>query len=143
MQPQTTDEGWLFAWLLRNAGRAAGFRRELTASTVPKPQPDTEPEFGFNSLWELVGADEKAKYDADIDAASAATSNELQLIVDGLPDEQRRLLVTHVNDGPTYKEIATNFGLDPRYVLREVTAASARIRETAGLRCLGSEGSKS
>jgi RNA polymerase sigma-70 factor (ECF subfamily) len=48
--------------------------------------------------------------------------------LDALPNRQGVILLMHVNDGLTYKEIAKELGLTYRLVLRELTRAYAKLR---------------
>jgi RNA polymerase sigma factor (sigma-70 family) len=49
--------------------------------------------------------------------------------VDRLPSRQREILLLHVNDGLTYKQIADLYGLTYRIVLRDLTRAYSALRE--------------
>lgn len=48
--------------------------------------------------------------------------------VDKLPPRQRAILLLHVNEGLTYKQIAQRLGLTYRIVLRELTRAYSTLR---------------
>lgn len=52
----------------------------------------------------------------------------LQAAVDSLPRRQRKVLLLHVNEGLTYKQIAEREGLTYRVVLRDLTRAYSRLR---------------
>lgn len=49
-------------------------------------------------------------------------------VVDELKPRQRLILLMHVNDGLTYKQIAQRLGLTYRIVLRDLTAAYSTLR---------------
>lgn len=49
-------------------------------------------------------------------------------VVDTLPPRQRQILLMHVNDKMTYKQIAQHLGITYRIVLRDLTNAYATIR---------------
>jgi RNA polymerase sigma-70 factor (ECF subfamily) len=55
-------------------------------------------------------------------------SKHLQTAVDRLPKRQREVLLLHVNDGLTYKEIADRLNVTYRIVLRDLTRAYATLR---------------
>ncbi len=55
-------------------------------------------------------------------------SNQLQAAVDQLPQRQREVLLLHVNEGLTYKQIADRLGVTYRIVLRDLTRAYASLR---------------
>ncbi|MBM0108663.1 RNA polymerase sigma factor [Steroidobacter sp. S1-65] len=55
-------------------------------------------------------------------------SNHLQSAVDQLPQRQREVLLLHVNEGLTYKQIADRLGVTYRIVLRDLTRAYASLR---------------
>lgn len=52
----------------------------------------------------------------------------LQNAVDRLPSRQRQVLLLHVNEGLTYKQIADRLGVTYRIVLRDLTRAYASLR---------------
>lgn len=52
----------------------------------------------------------------------------LQSAVDRLPKRQRQVLLLHVNEGLTYKQIADRLGVTYRIVLRDLTRAYASLR---------------
>lgn len=52
----------------------------------------------------------------------------LQNAVDQLPKRQRQVLLLHVNEGLTYKQIADRLGVTYRMVLRDLTRAYASLR---------------
>jgi RNA polymerase sigma factor (sigma-70 family) len=55
-------------------------------------------------------------------------SKHLQNVVAGLPVRQRQVLLLHVNEGLTYKQIADHLGVTYRIVLRDLTRAYASLR---------------
>ena len=55
-------------------------------------------------------------------------SKHLQSAVDRLPKRQREVLLLHVNDGLTYKQIADRLGVTYRIVLRDLTRAYGALR---------------
>lgn len=55
-------------------------------------------------------------------------SKNLQNAVNRLPKRQREVLLLHVNEGLTYKEIADRLGVTYRIVLRDLTRAYAALR---------------
>lgn len=55
-------------------------------------------------------------------------SKHLQTAVDRLPKRQREVLLLHVNEGLTYKEIADRLNVTYRIVLRDLTRAYATLR---------------
>jgi RNA polymerase sigma factor (sigma-70 family) len=60
-------------------------------------------------------------------ARSRATEY-VQAAVDRLPPRQREVLLLHVNEGLTYKQIAQQRGLTYRIVLRDLTRAYSTLR---------------
>lgn len=52
----------------------------------------------------------------------------LQNAVNQLPKRQRQVLLLHVNEGLTYKQIADRLGVTYRIVLRDLTRAYASLR---------------
>jgi RNA polymerase sigma factor (sigma-70 family) len=52
----------------------------------------------------------------------------VRAVVDTLPPRQRLILLMHVNDGRTYKEVAQQLGLTYRIVLRDLTQAYSTLR---------------
>jgi len=52
----------------------------------------------------------------------------LRLVVDRLPTRQREILLLHVNDGLTYKQIAEYRGMTYEIVLRDLALAYSAIR---------------
>ena len=48
--------------------------------------------------------------------------------VQGLPTRQRRMLLLHINEGLTYKQIAARLNTTYRVVLRELTRAYSQLR---------------
>lgn len=62
-------------------------------------------------------------------AFARTRSNEyVQAAVDRLPPRQREVLLLHVNEGLTYKQIAQQRGLTYRIVLRDLTRAYSTLR---------------
>lgn len=55
-------------------------------------------------------------------------NKQIQLAVKRLPPRQREVLLLHVNDGLTYKQIAEKLGLTYRVVLRDLTRAYSQLR---------------
>lgn len=55
-------------------------------------------------------------------------SKHLQNVVSELPKRQREVLLLHVNEGLTYKQIADRLGVTYRIVLRDLTRAYASLR---------------
>lgn len=55
-------------------------------------------------------------------------SKHLQAAVNKLPKRQREVLLLHVNEGLTYKQIADRMGVTYRIVLRDLTRAYASLR---------------
>jgi RNA polymerase sigma-70 factor (ECF subfamily) len=55
-------------------------------------------------------------------------SKHLQTAVNRLPKRQREVLLLHVNEGLTYKEIAERLNVTYRIVLRDLTRAYATLR---------------
>jgi RNA polymerase sigma factor (sigma-70 family) len=53
---------------------------------------------------------------------------ELERVVNQLPPRQRQVLLDHVNEGKTYKQIAQDHGLTYRIVLRDLTKAYSTLR---------------
>ena len=45
-----------------------------------------------------------------------------------MPERQRQVLLLHVNEGLTYKQIADRLGVTYRIVLRDLTRAYASLR---------------
>lgn len=56
------------------------------------------------------------------------TNEYVQAAVDRLPPRQREVLLLHVNEGLTYKQIAQQRGLTYRIVLRDLTRAYSTLR---------------
>ena len=50
-----------------------------------------------------------------------------------LPPRQREVLLLHVNEGLTYKQITDRLGLSPRVVLRDLTRAYSQLRTQLNL----------
>lgn len=60
--------------------------------------------------------------------ARSRTNEYVQAAVDRLPPRQREVLLLHVNEGLTYKQIAQQRGLTYRIVLRDLTRAYSTLR---------------
>lgn len=60
--------------------------------------------------------------------ARTRTNEYVQAAVDRLPPRQREVLLLHVNEGLTYKQIAEAKGLTYRIVLRDLTRAYSALR---------------
>jgi len=60
--------------------------------------------------------------------ARTRTNEYVQAAVDRLPPRQREVLLLHVNEGLTYKQIAQQRGLTYRIVLRDLTRAYSQLR---------------
>jgi RNA polymerase sigma-70 factor (ECF subfamily) len=52
----------------------------------------------------------------------------MQTAVNRLPRRQREVLLLHVNEGLTYKQIAERQGLTYRVILRDLTRAYSQLR---------------
>lgn len=61
-------------------------------------------------------------------AAGIDETNYIWTAVQQLPTRQRRVLLRHIRDGRTYKEIAAERGISCRIVLRDLTRAYAALR---------------
>jgi len=64
----------------------------------------------------------------DNSVSQSRISKHLQSAVSKLPQRQREVLLLHVNDGLTYKQIADKLGLTHRIVLRDLTRAYGELR---------------
>ena len=60
--------------------------------------------------------------------AGSRASEYVQAAVDRLPPRQREILLLHVNEGLTYKQVAQLRGLTYRIVLRDLTRAYSTLR---------------
>ena len=60
--------------------------------------------------------------------AKTRANEYVQAAVDRLPPRQREVLLLHVNEGLTYKQIAQQRGLTYRIVLRDLTRAYSALR---------------
>jgi len=58
----------------------------------------------------------------------ARVSKHMQAAVNTLPKRQREVLLLHVNEGLTYKQIADRLGITYRIVLRDLTHAYGALR---------------
>lgn len=58
----------------------------------------------------------------------ARVSKHMQAAVNTLPKRQRDVLLLHVNEGLTYKQIADRLGITYRIVLRDLTHAYGALR---------------
>jgi RNA polymerase sigma factor (sigma-70 family) len=65
---------------------------------------------------------------SDSAAFQARVSKHLQGAVNTLPKRQRDVLLLHVNEGLTYKQIADRLGITYRIVLRDLTRAYGALR---------------
>ena len=61
-------------------------------------------------------------------AFQARVSKHMQGAVNTLPKRQRDVLLLHVNEGLTYKQIADRLGITYRIVLRDLTCAYGTLR---------------
>lgn len=61
-------------------------------------------------------------------AFQSRVNKHLQNAVNQLPVRQRQVLMLHVNEGLTYKQIADRLGVTYRIVLRDLTRAYASLR---------------
>lgn len=61
-------------------------------------------------------------------AFQARVSKHMQAAVNTLPKRQRDVLLLHVNEGLTYKQIADRLGITYRIVLRDLTCAYGALR---------------
>ena len=57
----------------------------------------------------------------------------VQAAVQRLPPRQREVLLLHVNEGLTYKQITDRLGISPRIVLRDLTRAYSQLRTQLNL----------
>jgi RNA polymerase sigma factor (sigma-70 family) len=64
----------------------------------------------------------------DSAAFQARVSKHMQAAVNTLPKRQRDVLLLHVNEGLTYKQIADRLGITYRIVLRDLTHAYGALR---------------
>jgi RNA polymerase sigma factor (sigma-70 family) len=64
----------------------------------------------------------------DSAAFQARVSKQMQSAVNTLPKRQRDVLLLHVNEGLTYKQIADRLGITYRIVLRDLTGAYGALR---------------
>jgi RNA polymerase sigma factor (sigma-70 family) len=60
--------------------------------------------------------------------ARRRTLEHVRAAVQALPARQRRVLLLHVNEGLTYKQIAQHMSITYRVVLRDLTRAYGRLR---------------
>ena len=61
-------------------------------------------------------------------AFQARVGKQMQSAVNTLPKRQREVLLLHVNEGLTYKQIADRLGITYRIVLRDLTRAYGALR---------------
>jgi RNA polymerase sigma factor (sigma-70 family) len=61
-------------------------------------------------------------------AARRSTTEHVRAAVQALPPRQRQVLLLHVNEGLTYKQIAEQLSLTYRVVLRDLTRAYSQLR---------------
>ena len=75
---------------------------------------------------------DELKIDTDDEPENAVSRSSIerfvQAAVQKLPQRQRVVLLLHVNDGLTYKQIAEQLGLSYRVVLRDLTRAYSQLR---------------
>lgn len=103
-------------YLFRIAANVANEWRER--SRVRKPHDDS-----WLEELQIESGDEPEN------AFAKTRANEyVQAAVDRLPPRQREVLLLHVNEGLTYKEIAQLRGLTYRIVLRDLTRAYSTLR---------------
>jgi RNA polymerase sigma-70 factor (ECF subfamily) len=103
-------------YLFRIAANVANEWRER--SRVRKPHDDS-----WLEELQIESGDEPEN------AFAKSRANEyVQAAVDRLPPRQREVLLLHVNEGLTYKEIAQQRGLTYRIVLRDLTRAYSTLR---------------
>jgi RNA polymerase sigma factor (sigma-70 family) len=103
-------------YLFRIAANVANEWRER--SRVRKPHDDS-----WLEELQIESGDEPEN------AFARSRSNEyVQAAVDRLPPRQREVLLLHVNEGLTYKQIAQQRGLTYRIVLRDLTRAYSTLR---------------
>jgi RNA polymerase sigma factor (sigma-70 family) len=103
-------------YLFRIAANVANEWRER--SRVRKPHDDT-----WLDELQIEAGDEPEN------AIAKTRANEyVQAAVDRLPPRQREVLLLHVNEGLTYKQIAQQRGLTYRIVLRDLTRAYSTLR---------------
>jgi RNA polymerase sigma factor (sigma-70 family) len=60
--------------------------------------------------------------------AREVANKHMQEAVNNLPRRQREVLLLHVNEGLTYKQIAERQGLTYRVILRDLTRAYSQLR---------------
>jgi RNA polymerase sigma-70 factor (ECF subfamily) len=103
-------------YLFRIAANVANEWRER--SRVRKPHDDS-----WLDELQIEAGDEPEN------AFARTRANEyVQAAVDRLPARQREVLLLHVNEGLTYKQIAQQRGLTYRIVLRDLTRAYSALR---------------
>ncbi|WP_129777135.1 RNA polymerase sigma factor [Peristeroidobacter soli] len=103
-------------YLFRIAANVANEWRER--SRVRKPHDDS-----WLDELQIEAGDEPEN------AFAKTRANEyVQAAVDRLPPRQREVLLLHVNEGLTYKQIAQQRGLTYRIVLRDLTRAYSTLR---------------
>lgn len=101
---------------------------------VPDSEAADDPQGILFSIASKVAASRRAKSSTAVDPATQETTRLfLQKVVQELEPRRRDILLLHVNDGLTYKQIATRLGLQPQYVIRELMRAYCTLRwKTAG-----------
>ena len=104
------------AYLFRIAANVANEWRER--SRVRKPHDDS---------W-LEELQIEAGEEPENTFARTRANEYVQAAVDRLPPRQREVLLLHVNEGLTYKQIAQLRGLTYRIVLRDLTRAYSTLR---------------
>lgn len=103
-------------YLFRIAANVANEWRER--SRVRRPHDDT----WLDELQIEAGDEPENAF------AKTRASEYVQAAVDRLPARQREVLLLHVNEGLTYKQIAQQRGLTYRIVLRDLTRAYSTLR---------------
>ncbi|MFC4314931.1 RNA polymerase sigma factor [Steroidobacter flavus] len=103
-------------YLFRIAANVANEWRER--SRVRKPHDDS---------W-LDELQIEARDEPENAFARTRADEYVQRAVDRLPPRQREVLLLHVNEGLTYKQIAQQRGLTYRIVLRDLTRAYSTLR---------------
>lgn len=75
---------------------------------------------------------DELRTEANVEPENAVAHNRarehVQAVVRRLPPRQREVLLLHVNEGLTYKQITDRLKLSPRIVLRDLTKAYSHLR---------------
>ena len=69
-----------------------------------------------------------ARHEPENISARSSASAHVRAIVQTLPARQRQVLLLHVNEGLTYKQIAVRLSVTYRVVLRDLTRAYSQLR---------------